>query len=250
MIPEFDAALREEFEARGVLILRRFYDPVTEVEPIQRAIYRIIGFVLEQHGVACDRAPFTPETFDSGYRELVAADRKLGGIVYDAVKSIPAFHRLVSSERNEALYSFLRQTADAGIGGSSYGIRIDVTFEERFRSHWHQEYLWQPQSLDGAVFWSPLARVEADMGPVQICVGSHKDGLGYYRANAYESTKVGAYQIGLDDEAGTIARYEITAPLMAPGDLIVLDYLTLHQSGFNRATRPRWSMQMRYFNYQ
>jgi ectoine hydroxylase-related dioxygenase (phytanoyl-CoA dioxygenase family) len=37
--------------------------------------------------------------------------------------------------------------------------------------------------------------------------------------------------------------------LTTPGDLIVMDFLTLHQSGQNLSDRPRWSMQFRYFNF-
>jgi hypothetical protein len=32
--------------------------------------------------------------------------------------------------------------------------------------------------------------------------------------------------------------------------LIILDYLVLHQSGVNQSCRSRWSMQLRYFNFQ
>jgi hypothetical protein len=46
-----------------------------------------------------------------------------------------------------------------------------------------------------------------------------------------------------------VDRYERIAPLSQPGDLLIMDYLTLHQSGFNVSTRSRWSMQFRFFNF-
>jgi len=144
----------------------------------------------------------------------------------------------------------LRGTDLAGIGAASFGIRIDNPHEEQYRSHWHQEYLFQPQSLDGVVFWSPLVAIEPEMGPVQICVGSHRDGLARYQRGARYAGKSGAYQIGLADEEAAISGYAIAAPLARPGDLLVMDFLTLHQSGYNVGTRSRWSMQLRYFNFR
>ncbi|MEG2942015.1 MAG: hypothetical protein RR969_10620 [Thermomonas sp.] len=34
-----------------------------------------------------------------------------------------------------------------------------------------------------------------------------------------------------------------------PGDLVLVDFLTLHASGANTSRRSRWSMQFRYFNF-
>jgi len=50
-------------------------------------------------------------------------------------------------------------------------------------------------------------------------------------------------------EAERLAKYEIVAPCTNPGDLVLMDFLTLHQSGANISDRPRWSMQFRYFNF-
>lgn len=46
-----------------------------------------------------------------------------------------------------------------------------------------------------------------------------------------------------------IAKYDKVAPLTKPRDLVIIDFLVLHASGYNRGTRPRWSMQFRYFNF-
>jgi hypothetical protein len=88
------------------------------------------------------------------------------------------------------------------------------------------------------------------MGPVEVCVGSHRDGLCAYRKGGKYANKSGAYRIGLADEAAVVRRYTTAAPLTRPGDLLILDYLTLHQSGFNVSERSRWSMQFRLFNFR
>lgn len=243
-------AMREQFARDGVLVLPGFYDVEREILPVQQAIYEIIGLVAARHGIALEREAFSPAHFDAGYNALAAVDRAFGGEVYDLVKQIPAFVRLVCAEKSEALFRAMRGTDFAGIGTASYGIRIDRPNEERFRSHWHQEFIFQPQSVDGIVFWSPLAAVTPEMGPVVVCVGSHRDGIRKVNRTGAGAAKAGAYKIGIADDEAVAAGYRQIAPLTRPGDLILMDYLTIHQSGYNVSGRPRWSMQSRLFNFR
>lgn len=241
---------KKEFFENGVVVIKNFYDVESEIRPIQKAIYQIIGLVMQRHSVSIVRDPFEGDNFDSGYLELIAINRDFGGEVYDLVKQIPSFLRLIASTKNEQLFCHLRNTDAPGIGASSYGIRIDNPFEEKFRSHWHQEFIVQPQSMDGIVFWTPLLQVTADMGPVIVCPKSHRDGLCVYSKSKAYANKIGAYKIGINDEDAVVARYDKIAPLTSPGDLILMDFLTIHQSGFNISHRSRWSIQSRFFNYK
>jgi hypothetical protein len=249
-INELSEEQRDEFFEEGVIVIRNFFDIETEIRPIQRGIYEVIGLVAQRHGVEIEREPLAGDNFDSGYLELIAIDREFGSEVYDLVKQIPAFLRLVASERTETLFRRLRDTDVPGIGAASYGIRIDNPFEEKFRSQWHQEFLFQPQSLDGVVFWTPLVPVTEPMGPVVICCKSHRDGLCIYNKGKAYAAKTGAYRIGIDKEDQIVDRYERISPLTSPGDVILMDFLTIHQSGFNTAQRSRWSVQYRLFNYR
>ena len=237
------------FARDGFVVLPEFYEPA-EVEAVQRGVHSIIGLLIEQHQLAINRLDFAPETFDAGYQKLIAHDRALGGVVYDAVKQIPAFIRLVASAQHEAVVRQVRGTDAPAIAAGGYGIRIDNPGEEKFRAGWHQDYPAQIRSLDGLVFWSPLLAMTDEHGPVELCIGSHKDGLAPVReSDAANTDKTGAYGLTLANETERVAKYEKAAPLTQPCDLVLVDFLTLHRSGENRATRSRWSMQMRWFNF-
>ena len=237
------------FHVDGFVVLEAFYDP-TEIEPIQLGIHAIIALVIKEEGLSIEQPPFAPANFDAGFQELIAHDRALGGRVYDAVKQIPAFMRLVASEKHEAVVRQVRGTDVPAIAAGGYGIRIDNPDEEQFRAGWHQDYPAQIRSVDGLVFWSPLIDMTPELGPVEFCVSSHKDGLASVReVDAANPDKTGAYGLTLADEAERVARYEKAAPLTQPGDLVLIDFLTLHRSGVNKADRSRWSLQMRWFNF-
>ena len=240
----------ERFQRDGVLLVPDFYDLERDIKPIQFFIYRLLGVLARKYDLPIEQDEFRSETFDGGYQSLIAHDRRIGGEVYDAVKQIPAFMRLVADERHAGIFSQLRRTDLPGLAGGGYGIRIDNPFEEKFRADWHQEYPAQLRSLDGLVFWSPLITVTEALGPVRFCLGSHRDGLvPVHTKDPDNPEKLGAYALTLQDKEARVARYEQIAPLTKPTDLLVSDFLTLHASGYNRGERSRWSMQFRYFNF-
>jgi hypothetical protein len=84
---------------------------------------------------------------------------------------------------------------------------------------------------------------------VQIAAGSQAEGpIPVYRDGKGVGA-TGAYALHLDQSEERLARYDRAAPLTKPGDLILMDFMTLHQSGHNRACFPRWSIQFRLFNF-
>jgi hypothetical protein len=248
--PILDAEQRAAFAEDGVLVLPRFYDLARDIEPVQVGIHTVIGQVMARHGIADTRPTPTPSEFDDGYVALISGDRSLGAEIYDAVKQVPPFVRLVGNAVHEQLMRELRPGCVPGVAGGGSGIRIDNPGEDHFRALWHQEYPAQLRSVDGIVFWAPLVPVTPEMGPVQFCPGSQREGpRPVHAGKATDPKRKGAYALSLKDEDILLSRYSHAAPLTEPGDLVIIDFLTLHASGHNRSQRARWSMQFRYFNF-
>jgi hypothetical protein len=239
---------RQELETQGFTKIEGFYS-AEELAPLTNHITRIIAMLYTQHlGKPFPAGEFHSHPVQQAYMEMVRHNRKLGGVVYDAIKQIPEFIRITSSEKNLALARSLRQSDFMGITRGGDGIRIDYPLETTYMAPWHQDYLSQLGSPDGLVFWSPLVDIDAAIGPLELCVGSH---MGGPRPIYYEDASLAgtAYGMRLANEEAIIGSYpNISAPCKA-GDLLVVDFLTLHRSGANRAAFPRWSMQLRYFNF-
>ena len=222
---------------------------VTQIEPILKDIQRIIEIVAEENGV--DAPCGTPdEAMTKGIMAIAAANRALAAEVYDAVKQIPSFMQLMSHDTNLEIFEKLRPDSTPGLAAGGYGIRIDFPSDKKFRTFWHQDFPAQLRSLDGLVFWSPLFPVTFKMGPVEICCESHADGYVPVLQDDGGADKTGAYALRLHDEKSRVSNYNRISPLTKPGDLLVMDFLTLHQSGINLSNHPRWSMQSRWFNYE
>ena len=114
----------DDFHRDGFVLIRGFYDVEAEIRPIQAAIAEIIALVRTSNGLTA-AAPDSVVNFDHQFADLIAHDRRLGAVVYDAVKQIPAFVRLVCSRGHEAVYKQLRGSDLVGVAGGGYGIRID-----------------------------------------------------------------------------------------------------------------------------
>ena len=238
------------FNRDGVLIIKDFYDIESDIAPIQRGIYDIIGHVFKKNRIPNNRKEFNREHFDVGFQKLISANRSYGGEVYDAIKQIPAFYQLLSNPSHDLIFKQLRNNSIPGIAAGGYGIRIDNPFEDKYRAMWHQEYPSQLRSVDGIVFWSPLVAVTKELGPVKFCLGSHHEGvLPVSVADPEQSGRSGAYALKLHDETSLINKYKEIAPLTEPGDLVLIDFLVLHASGHNVSKRSRWTLQFRYFNF-
>jgi hypothetical protein len=237
------------FNTNGFLVLKGFYDIENQIDPILSAIYEIIGICLEKHSIEIERMPFSREYFDHGYQALIKKDRSIGGVIYDAVKQIPAFQRLVSCQKHENLVKQLRKTKLAGIASGGSGIRIDNPAEKQYQAPWHQEFPAQLRSLDGLIFWSPLRNLTSQLGPVEICPQSQHEGIIPVYSDSDESGKTGAYALRLENEEQVITKYQSTTPLADQGDLVLMDWLVVHRSGTNNSAESRWTMQIRYFNF-
>ncbi len=241
----------EEFHENGFLVLSGLYDLKNEIEPIQYRIYQIIGLISKKYNLTLNRPEFSPDNFDAGYQEIIASHRKIGSEIYDAVKQIPEFIRLAASPAHSAIFSQIRGTDMPGLAARGSGIRIDNPFEEKYVAPWHQDYPAQFCSLDGIVFWSSLVPLTEAIGPAEFCIGSHKGGVRrVYTKDPKNPEKTGAYALILENEDELVSTYPHSAPLSKPGDTILIDFLTLHRSGYNKSNRSRWSMQMRYFNFK
>jgi Phytanoyl-CoA dioxygenase (PhyH) len=241
--------LTAKFAEQGYLLVKGFYDYDSEIRPIQEGICKIVELVARKYQIDTPIPASPEEAMTQTYPAIIAANRKYGSEIYDAVKQIPTFWTLVGQPRNSELFIALRPNSVPGIASGGAGIRIDNPGEEKYRATWHQEFPAQLRSLDGVVFWSPLLPVVREMGPVELCPGSHKSGPIPVYEDDGGAGQTGAYALRLDREAERLAKYQRIAPLTHPGDLLVMDFLTLHASGRNISERPRWTMQWRLFNF-
>jgi hypothetical protein len=245
-------ALRAALERDGFVHARGWLDPERDLRPLREEL----GALIVRAARACGTDHVLsddPAEFDRGYLELVATHPDVQPLVYDMAKNLVSFQRLIVSERLAGLFRDLRGAELCGTAPGANGVRIDRPGVQHHLAPWHQELQFQFRSLDAVTFWIPLVPVRADMGPVVLARGSHRDGalpLVDTSGTGAEDLAVGNYAgLRIADEDSIPDRYDVCAPESDPGDVFAFDFLTLHASAPNLGTRARWTVQIRYFNF-
>ena len=167
----------QRYHEDGIVYIESFYNLTTEILPIRKDIYRIIGLIIAEYRLPIKRAPFTPEHFDVGLPELIAHRRELVSIIYDTLKRLPSYVRLANHQKHEDLAKILLGSGFIGFANRGDGIRMDHPNEDQYLTQWHQDYVAQLCSQRGVVLWSPLRDVTLDVGPVMLCPRSHREGV-------------------------------------------------------------------------
>lgn len=57
------------------------------------------------------------------------------------------------------------------------------------------------------------------------------------------------YGMEIVNESSFVEKYKIVDLVCEASDLLIVDFKVIHRSGINISNRPRWTMQMRYFNF-
>lgn len=234
----------EQFKNEGFLYIPSFYNLETEILPIQKDIYQLIHILIKEHNLSIIQEPFSSQSFDSGLEELLRNYRPLVSQIYDAVKKIPSYVRLACLQKNEEVARILLNSKFVGFANRGYGIRMDNPFEDMFLTQWHQDYVSQLCAKNGVVLWSPLRDVTSDMGPVEFCPGSHRDGIFKVLRDGD-----GSYGLKIKNEEQIVRKYDSLVPEVKVGDMVIIDYLLLHRSTPNRSKHTRWAMISRYFDF-
>lgn len=190
-----------------------------------------------------------PDHSAQEFLSLSRKNRRFISILYDQCKQLPSFLRLATWEGLSNIYGTVKGARLVGIGENSYGVRFDLPNEDQFRSHWHQEFATNPQSPDGLVFWIPLVDIHQGMGSVEIMRTSNKGGLIEHKVLDKYSFKQGLYRVGLPNEEELLSVYPIDQPLSKAGDILLMRFDTIHQSGRNVSDRLRVTLQVRYFGF-
>lgn len=231
------------FQDQGYLYIKNIWND-NEVLPVLRDIHRIIALLLLRENIEYKQKEFNAIDFDDGLHNLLKKNRALGGVVYDAVKKIPSYIKLIADSRFETISKFLLGTDFVGFVARGWGLRLDHPNEDHYITQLHQEFASQICSPRGVVFWTPLREVCAEMGPVVFYPGSHKGGV--YPIQIRGSGSYGQRIQGEQDLEGKFSSIRST---IQKNDCLILDFLTLHKSSPNRSKKTRWASINRYFDY-
>lgn len=118
-------------------------------------------------------------------------------------------------------------------------IRLDRPYVEQFRTALHQDSWYAPLNEKSVTIWSGLRFVSGEMGRLRIWPGSHTGGV-------LESVECPERQTrALADEKLLSKGIEVS---LEDDQILVFDQNLVHESGENKSSQVRVSVQLRYYD--
>ncbi len=236
--------LRTTFKTEGALIVRGLLGDA-RLGDLREALR---GIIAAQYRHATGHDPDADADIDTLFNALCAIDRRLGALVYEAAREVPAFYALLLHPWVQDVVKSLLDTEVLQIPYDKAMFRIDRPHEPWFEFHWHQDYTYNLMSEPTVTVWTPLTSVTEDMGPLHIIPRSH-DRLRPVRLepkrDAHGRPKATKSAVLADLDPAELDASAVTVCL-EPGDVLFFHQLLLHRSGRNQSNRARWSMVPRY----
>jgi len=236
-------AVKEQFLTQGYAFVRKAIEP-SLIEEIRNDIRAVILFALRQETIPHDEAG----DLDHLYNTLCEADRSLGAMAFDQVRTLPSVYGLAHATGLQEIASHILGSRLLTIPFEKFQLRADRPDEGWSLLDWHQDYTYNMVSHPTITFWTSLTKTTFDMGPVDVVPGSHGAPLPtelQERVNL--KGRKGVKPVLRSDERDSwdarALRFETE-----PGDVVLIHQFLVHRSGQNRSDRNRWSFQVRYGN--
>jgi len=220
--------------------------PAKAITAVQADIQKLIQLRAKAHNLT---HLITGDRFDDGFMGMNQQDREHGAIIYRACDRLLSVHKLSVHAEITRIAQHLIQT-DTLISSTVKGVRIDHPHENKYLFDWHQDYPYIMDSLDALVFWVPLQTVSEHNGWLTIAPGSNQLGilpLTVAASGNADNNKSGFMHIANPSPVNNYPHIPIPAE---PGDVLVFNTLLLHRSGQNQSDHARWTVQVRFGNFE
>lgn len=241
----------EHYYSEGWVLIKNFFDYEKEILPIHKDINNLIDLKRKSIGLrGLDSAEKTIN--NESFLDLCSVNRGAAGQVYRACRHLPSTLSLLTGAKCTSYAKLLMKTDYLNLI-PYVPIRADIKGEEKYLLNWHQDYPYIQGSTNSVVIWTPLFNQKLHEGGVLVVPGSHKAGIRNVRIldpqnknNKNGGSSIEMAELSEFDKAETItSAVDVT-------DALVFDTLLVHKSLPLINEKIRWSLQMRFadFNHE
>jgi ectoine hydroxylase-related dioxygenase (phytanoyl-CoA dioxygenase family) len=189
--------------------------------------------------------PWNNDRFHEEMIKFRQSDPRGFSVLYDSAQSSASIIQLVSDERIVHHVASLLGTETTELSITEGMVRMDTPGDRRNIAGWHQEISYVRNN--GLVVWIPLSDITTDLGPLQICPKSHREGE--LKVLKVKNLSAGVSTVSVDEiSSENIEKYPIKDVEVKKGDALFFDMKLFHRSGVNISNRIRFSCQTRYAN--
>ena len=229
--------IREKFRENGYFIAKSIISE-KKINAVLETIFRIYFKYNPSSKLRDLQEPWNSDLFHEEIIKFRKSDPKRFSLLYDSTQTSASIMELLTSELIAKYSANLLDTKNNELCITEGMIRMDAPADKRNTAGWHQEMSYIRNN--GLVVWIPLSDITPDLGRVQVCPKSHREGE--LKVVQNKNLPSGVSNVSDDEiEPEYIAKYSIMDVDIKKGDVLFFNTKLFHRSGVNTSNRIRFS---------
>ena len=240
--------IRENLSNSGYYKIKSFF-PKKKIIKIQEEFFHLSKKLYITH---YDRnfEKNLKDGFDVYSKESLKKKNSFNSKFYELCKKLNSFHEIFFEKKTKNLIKNIFKKKNYGILNRGYGFRFDYPNDNKYLTQLHQDYTSNLGSPKGFVLITPLKNISKKMGPIKIYAKSHKNGIQNIRIKKNKKLrKTRVFEVDIKSKNKNILNHPKQIMLNI-GDLLIIDFLTLHESTKNISKDIRYTMIYRFIDYE
>ena len=228
--------IREKFRESGYFIAKSIISE-KKINAVLETIFRIYFKYNPSSKLRDLQEPWNSDLFHEELIKFRKSDPKRFSLLYDSSQTSVPLLELLSEELILKCSTNLLDIKNNELSITETMIRMDAPTDKRNIAGWHQEISYLRNN--GLVVWIPLSDITPDLGRVQVCPKSHREGELIVQNKNLPS---GVSNVSYDEiEPEYVAKYSIMDVDIKKGDVLFFNTKLFHRSGVNTSNRIRFS---------
>lgn len=246
------------FNSNGFLIKKKFFLD-KDILIIQKQISKIILNVCKEINIKPKKNNFD-FVVNNILPQIYKKDKKLGSYVFDTLSRLNIFKDLTNNKKNIKKIAELLNINKTELLSAKFSLFLFTKLHKSQAIGWHQEsgyysdpnlktfeYLKKTNSL---FTWIPLTKTKPGNGALVLKPKSHNLKEIMHSKNSFDDRyKVSPNKRGevyIQNFEKIFKNYKSKTISSNPGDIIFVDFNTLHKSGLNTTNKTRVGVIMRF----
>lgn len=235
----------EKLEKDGYIKIKNFFSQ-RQIKKVQSEFFLLSKKLYQSHyNKNCEKK--ITDGFDSYCIESFEKKNNFNSRFYETCKKLNSFHEMFYEKKTRNFLKKIFKKKNYGILNRGYGFRFDYPNDKKFLTQLHQDYTSNLGSPLGYVFITPLKDITNNMGPIKIYPKSHKEGIRNIKIIKKKNLrKTRSFEI---DIKKSNLKKNLKKVTLNTGDVLVINFLTLHESTRNISKNIRFTMIYRFIDY-
>ncbi len=214
------------------------------------AIFKVMCDVYNKEAVPLGHEPlrFTDRNscgIDAAFIQLREENPTVFSKIYDTCRNSLALYQLLLSPSVTDLVELFSGDEISKYLLSGVQLRMDMPDDIRNNLGWHQDRSYHQicdNGADSIIVWIPIQDVNDWNGTIKACVSSYVEG--FVKVDVSNHDKITSGQYAIPNEI--VGKYEQKSIEAKQGDVVLMNFDTIHQSGINRSDKVRFTLIGRF----